>query len=303
MATIWKGAITFGLVNIPVELRPAVRAGGDTVSFRQLHKEDNSPIHLDRVCDADGTVVAWGDIVKGYEYAKGKFVVISDEEIKAATVATAKTLEILDFVKTDEIDPRFFDTPYFIVPQKGAERAYALLREAIRKSGMVGVGKFALRQKEQLASIKAVGDALVLEVMRFATELVPPTELTFPAADGVKPAELKMAEALIESLTTPFEPAKYHDQYHENIMAIIKAKLKGEAIDTEEPAEPQGTDVLDLMAKLQESLKAGGKKKARTGTQQAASETEEAGAESDAATTTDGPPPRAKRATRSRKTA
>ncbi|HWZ60061.1 MAG TPA: Ku protein [Gemmatimonadaceae bacterium] len=300
MATIWKGAITFGLVNIPVELRPAVRAGGDTVSFRQLHKEDNSPIHLDRVCDADGTVVPWGDIVKGYEYAKGKFVVITDEEIKAATVATAKTLEILDFVKTDEIDPRFFDTPYFIVPQKGAERAYALLREAIRKSGMVGVGKFALRQKEQLASIKAVGDALVLEVMRFAAELVPPTELTFPAADGVKPAELKMAEALIESLTTPFEPTKYHDQYHENIMAIIKAKLKGEAIDTEEPAEPQGTDVLDLMAKLQESLKAGGKKKARAG---ATAETGEAGAESDTAATTGGPPPRAKRAARPRKTA
>jgi DNA end-binding protein Ku len=300
MATIWKGAITFGLVNIPVELRPAVRAGGDTVSFRQLHKEDNSPIHLDRVCDADGAVVPWGDIVKGYEYAKGKFVVITDEEIKAATVATAKTLEILDFVKTDEIDPRFFDTPYFILPQKGAERAYALLREAIRKSGMVGVGKFALRQKEQLASIKAVGDALVLEVMRFSTELVPPTELTFPAADGVKPAELKMAEALIESLTTPFEPGKYHDQYHENIMAIIKAKLKGEAIDTEEPAEPQGTDVLDLMAKLQESLKAGGKKKARGG---AAADTGEAGAEPDSAAATSGAPPRAKRAARPRKTA
>ena len=288
MATIWKGAITFGLVNIPVELRPAVRSGGDTVSFRQLHKEDNSPIHLDRVCDAEGVVVPWGDIVKGYEYAKGKFIVITDEEIKSATVATAKTLEILDFVKSDEIDPRYFDTPYFCVPQKGAERAYALLREAVRKTDMVGIGKFSLRQKEQLASIKAMGDALVLEVMRFATELVNPSEVTFPASDGVKPAELKMAEALIESLTQPFEPAKYHDTYHENIMAIIKAKLKGEHIDTEEATEPTGTDVLDLMAKLQESLKQGGKRKAA-----APAEPEEEAAK----------PPRAKRASRPRKTA
>jgi DNA end-binding protein Ku len=293
MATIWKGAITFGLVNIPVELRPAVRAGGDTVSFRQLHKEDNSPIHYDRVCDADGTVVPWGDIVKGYEYAKGKFVVITDEEIKSATVATAKTLEILDFVKSDEIDPRYFDTPYFCVPQKGAERAYALLREAVRKTNMVGIGKFSLRQKEQLASIKAMGDALVLEVMRFATELVEPGEVTFPASDGVKPAELKMAEALIETLTQPFEPAKYHDEYHENIMAIIKAKLKGQKIDTEEPAEPQGTDVLDLMAKLQESLKSGGKRKAPS----------KAAAAADDEEATAPPPTRAKRAARPRKTA
>ena len=292
MATIWKGAITFGLVNIPVELRPAVRAGGDTVSFRQLHKEDNSPIHYDRICDLDGTVVPWADIAKGYEYAKGKFIVITDEEIKSATVATAKTLEILDFVKSDEIDPRYFDTPYFCVPQKGSERAYALLREAVRKTDMVGIGKFSLRQKEQLASIKAMGDALVLEVMRFASELVDSTELTFPSSEGVKPAELKMAEQLIETLTQPFEPAKYHDTYHENIMAIIKAKLKGEAIDTEEPAEPTGTDVLDLMARLQESLKQGGKRKASD----TASDTPEEPEDSAKA-------PRAKRASRPRKTA
>jgi DNA end-binding protein Ku len=295
MAIIWKGAITFGLVNIPVELRPAVRSGGDSVSFRQLHKEDNSPIHLDRVCDADGAVVPWGDIVKGYEYAKGKFIVISDEEIKAATVATAKTLDIMDFVKESDIDERYFETPYYCVPQKGAERAYALLREAMRKTGMVGIGKFSLRQKEQLASIKAAGEALVLEIMRFATELVDPSDLSFPASDGVRPAELKMAEQLIESLTQPFEPTKYRDDYHENIMAIIKAKLKGEKIDVEEPAEPTGTDVLDLMAKLQESLKQGGKKK---GPAPAEPEPEAASAAGEEAR-----PARAKRAPRPRKTA
>jgi DNA end-binding protein Ku len=198
--------------------------------------------------------------VKGYEYAKGKFVVVTDEEIKAATVATAKTLDIQDFVKAEDIDERYFETPYFCVPQKGAERAYALLREAMRKTGMVGIGKFSLRQKEQLASIKAQGDALVLEIMRFATELVDASDLSFPSTDGVRPGELKMAEQLIESLTQPFEPTKYRDDYHANIMAIIKAKLKGEHIDVEEPAEPTGTDVLDLMAKLQESLKQGKKK-------------------------------------------
>jgi DNA end-binding protein Ku len=287
MATIWKGAITFGLVNIPVELRPAVRAGGDTVSFRQLHKEDNSPIHLDRVCDAEGVSVPWGDIVKGYEYAKGKFVVVTDEEIKAATVATAKTLDIQDFVKAEAIDERYFETPYFCVPQKGAERAYALLREAMRKTGMVGIGKFSLRQKEQLASIKAQGDALVLEIMRFATELVDASDLSFPSTEGVRPGELKMAEQLIESLTQPFEPTKYRDDYHANIMAIIKAKLKGEHIDVEEPAEPTGTDVLDLMAKLQESLKQGKKKAPAPAT------TEEPPADDEAAR-----PARAKRAKR-----
>jgi DNA end-binding protein Ku len=289
MATIWKGAITFGLVNIPVELRPAVRAGGDTVSFRQLHKEDNSPIHYDRVCDADGTVVPWADIVKGYEYAKGKFIVITDEELKAATVQGSKALDIQDFVKAEDIDERYFETPYYCVPQKGAERAYALLRDAMRKSGMVGIGKFSLRQKEQLASIRAEGDALVLEIMRFASELVDPTDLSFPSSEGVRPAELKMAEQLIESLTTPFEPTKYRDDYHENIMAVIKAKLKGEHIDTEEPAEPTGTDVLDLMAKLQESLKQPKKKAA-------------AAPEPSDEAETPAPTPR-KRASRSRKTA
>jgi DNA end-binding protein Ku len=258
------------------------------VSFRQLHKEDNSPIHYDRVCDADGTVVPYADIVKGYEYAKGKFVVVTEDEIKAATVATAKALDIVDFVKEADIDERYFETPYFCVPQKGAERAYALLREAMRKTGMVGIGKFSLRQKEQLASIKAAGDALVLEIMRFATELVDPSDLTFPSSEGVRPAELKMAEQLIESLTQPFEPAKYRDDYHANIMAIIKAKLKGEQIDVEEPAEPTGTDVLDLMAKLQESLKQGKKKDAA-----AEPEPEEEGA---------APPAKAKRS-RSRETA
>lgn len=255
MAAIWKGAISFGLVNISVELRAAVKSGGDAVSFRQLHETDLSPIHMDRICTAEDVAVPWAEIVKGYEYTKGKFVVITDEEIKAAAGENSRMLEILDFVKQDEIDPRYFDTPYYVVPQKGGERAYALLREALKKTGTLGVGKFALRSKEQLASIRAIDDALVLEVMRFASELTDISELTFPADAKLKPAELQMAEQLVRSLTTTFDPEQYHDEYRENIMKVINAKLKGKKIERPvEPAEPKGTEVIDLMDRLRESL-------------------------------------------------
>src|ERR687886_1247284 len=168
MASIWKGTLSFGLVTVPVELRSAVRA--DAISFRLLHADDLAPIKYERVCSADGEVVPWGDIVKGYEYKKGKFVVLTDEDFKAAALESSKMLEILDFVREEEIDPRYFDTPYYLVAQKGGEKAYALLREAIRSTEMIGIGKFTLRQKQQLASVKAVGRALVLEVLRFANE-------------------------------------------------------------------------------------------------------------------------------------
>jgi DNA end-binding protein Ku len=260
MAAIWKGAISFGLVNIPIELRSAVRSDADGISFRQLHEKDLSPIHMDRICNLEDKAVPWSEIVKGYEYAKGKFVVITDEEIKAASPASSKAFEILDFVQESEIDPRFFDTPYFCVPQKGGERAYALLRETIRKTKMVGIGKFALRQRESLASLKTIGDALVLEVMRFGTELVEPSEYTFPPAKDVKPQELQMAEQLVGTFATKFEPAKYTDDYRAYIMRLIDDKLKGKEVSTEEAAEPEGTPVLDLMARLRESLEQGRKR-------------------------------------------
>ena len=169
MASIWKGSLAFGLVNIPVEAATAVQ--GDHISFRMLHEEDMSPVKYERVCRADGEPVPWNEIVKGYEYEKGKFVVITDEDFKAAALESSKTLEILDFVKQEEIDPRYFETPYYLVPSKGGEKAYALLREAIRNTGAVGIGKIIMRQKQHLAGIKVVGDALVLEIMRFANEL------------------------------------------------------------------------------------------------------------------------------------
>src|SRR5687768_12992430 len=169
MAAIWKGSLAFGLVNIPVELKTAVRA--DHISFRMLHEEDLSPIKYERVCQSDGEPVPWNEIVKGYEYEKGKFIVMTDEDFEAAAIESSRTIDILDFVKEDEIDPRFFETPYYLVPTKGGEKAYALLREAIRESGTIGIGKVVIRQSQHLAAIKVIGDALVLEIMRFAHEL------------------------------------------------------------------------------------------------------------------------------------
>jgi len=257
MRPLWTGALTFGLVNIPVRLHSAVQAK-ERVSFRLLHKKDLAPIKYDRVCQKEGESVPWKDIVKGYEYTKGKFVVVSDEDFKAAAIESSKTIEIMDFVAADEIDPRYFETPYYVVPQKGGEKAYALLREAIKRTGMVGIGKITMRSNSlHLAGVKAVGDAIVLEIMRFGEELVDTTEFSFPTDSGVRPQELHMAQQLVENLSTTFDPSKYVDDYHENLMKIIKAKMKGKKVDVAEPEERESTQVVDLMARLQESLEMG----------------------------------------------
>ena len=262
MAAIWKGSIAFGLVNIPVELRTAVRA--DHISFRMLHKDDLSPIKYERICAAEGEPVPWNEIVKGYEYEKGKYVVLTNEDFKTAALESSKTIDILDFVQQDEIDPRYFETPYYLVPAKGAEKSYALLREAIRKSGVVGIGKIIIRQTQHLAGIKVLGDSMVLEIMRFANELVDADEYTFPKASEVRPQELKMAEQLIENLAEPFDPSRYTDDYRANLMRVIKAKMKGKKPKLEEQVEERDSGVLDLMSRLKASLEKGnGKKTAR----------------------------------------
>ena len=259
MAAIWKGSIAFGLVNIPVELRTAVRA--DHISFRLLHKEDLAPVKYERVCSADGETVPWGEIVKGYEYQKDKYVVMTDKDFKAAAIEGSKTIDILDFVKEEEIDPRYFQTPYFIVPSKGAEKSYALLREAIRSSEAVGIGKVIIRQNQHLAGIKVVGDALVLEIMRFSNELVSADEYNFPGREKIRPQELKMAEQLVANLAEEFDPSKYSDDYRLNLMKIIKGKMKGKKVKLEAPRETADTGVLDLMSKLRASLDQGSAKK------------------------------------------
>lgn len=261
-STIWKGSINFGLVNIPVGLHSAVREEG--ISFKLLREKDHCPLGYERVCkDKKGEPVPWDQVVKGFEYEKGKFVVLSDDDFKKAALATSKTFDIQDFVREDEIDPRYFEKPYYLVPTGQGGKAYALLREAMRETGTVGIGTITLRQKQYLAGVKVVGQALVLDLMRFASEVVGQDEFAFPGEEGIRPQELKMAEQLVTSLTGEFEPAKYKDEYHANLQRIINAKLKGKKVNLKEAAEPEPTGVIDLMERLQKSLeKKGGAKPA-----------------------------------------
>jgi len=255
MATIWKGALTFGLVSIPVELKSAVRA--DHISFRLLHKGDLSPVKYQRYTEKGKGPLAWSDIVKGYEYRKGHYVVLTDDDFRTAALESSTSIDILDFVKQDEIDPRYFETPYYLVPTKGGEKPYALLRETIARTEVVGIGKIVMRNAQHLVGIKTMGDALVLEIMRFANELVDADEYKFPAAAGVRPQELHMAEQLVKNLAGEFDPEKYTDEYRANLMKIIKAKSGGKKIvKSKTAARPSDDDkVVDLMARLKASLK------------------------------------------------
>ena len=277
MRSIWKGAISFGLVNIPVEVYSAISSGGERVSFKQLHKKDLSPIKNVRYCAKEDKPIAWEDVVKGYEYSKGKFVVMEDEDFRAATIESTKSVDLQEFVKESEVDPRFFETPYYLLPQKGGEKAYALLREAIRKTGMIGIGTVTMRSNSiHLVGIKVIEDALVMEIMRYGDELVDTSSFTFPPAAAVRPAELQMAEQLVATMVDSFKPEKYSDSYKEKVMEIINAKLKGVKIEVEEPAEPEATNVIDLMARLQASLEGGKKgKKADKKADRKADEAEE----------------------------
>ena len=249
---LWKGSISFGLVNIPIELHTAVR--NHRPKFRMLHAKDKSPVKFERVCLRDGHPVAWEDLVKGYEYSKGHFVIMTKEDFQAAAVEKTRTVDIVDFVKAEEIDDRFFETPYYLVPVKGGERAYALLREAIRESGRIGIAKFILRDAQHLAAVEVIEDAIVLSVMRFADELVDVKQFDFPAATGVRKPELDMAKALVNSLAADWDPAKYTDQYRENLMRIIQGKMKGRDVELEPVSEPRQAEVVDLMERLRRSL-------------------------------------------------
>jgi DNA end-binding protein Ku len=255
---LWKGSISFGLVNIPIELHTAVH--NHRPKFRMLHAKDKSPVRFERVCLRDGHPVAWEDLVKGYEYEKGHFVVVTSEDFKAAALEKTRTIDIIDFVKSDEIDDRFFETPYYLLPAKGGERAYALLREAVRESGRVGVAKFILRDAQHLAAVEVIENALVLTMMRFSDELVDAKSFEFPSEAGIRKPELDMAKALVNSLAAEWDPAKYTDQYRENLLRIIKGKLKGKKVKLAEAAEPRQAEVVDLMERLRRSLEQSGSK-------------------------------------------
>jgi DNA end-binding protein Ku len=249
---MWKGSLAFGLVNIPIELYSATR--DHRPKFRLLHAKDEAPVRYERVCQTEGKPVGWDDLVKGYEYEKGHFVVLTKDDFKTAAVEKTKTIDILDFVDPKEIDERYFETPYYLQPAKGAERSYALLREAIRQSDKLGVAKIILRDAQHLAAVEAIGDALVLTMMRFADELAALDEFRFPKAHEIRPAELKMAMQLIDSLSAEWNPEKYTDEYRDNLMKVIQAKLKGRRPALQERETAQSADVIDLMARLRASL-------------------------------------------------
>jgi DNA end-binding protein Ku len=249
---LWKGSIAFGLVNIPVELFGAVK--DHRPRFRMLHAKDESPVRYERVCQTEGKPVAWEDLVKGYEYEKGHFVVLTKDDFKTAALEKTKTIDILDFVDPAAVDDRYYETPYYVLPGKGAERAYALLREAIRESGRMGVGKIILRETQHLAALEVIEDAIVLTMMRFADELADLSAFSLPSSTGLRKPELAMARQLIDHLSAEWDPAKYTDEYLENLMRVIRAKLKGKKPKLQAHEDERQANVVDLMERLRASL-------------------------------------------------
>jgi len=254
--SIWSGAISFGLVNVPIKLYSAVNR--KTVRFNQLNKDTGNRIQQKRVDPESGEEVTYDQIVKGYELGKDRYVVITPEELDALDPEKTRTIDIEDFVDLDEIDPVYYDHPYYLVPDKGAAKAYGLLLGAMKESGKVAIARVVLRSKEQLVAIRPAGDILMMETMLFHDEVVPSDDIEeLPDAQEIKASdrELKMAQQLIDSLSSAFEPERYHDEYREKVLELIERKASGEEIAVQ-PEAPQPARVPDLMAALEASLAA-----------------------------------------------
>ena len=255
---MWSGAISFGLVNVPIKLYSAVSK--KTVRFHQLNGETGNRIQQKRVDPETGEDVAYENIVKGYELTRDRYVIINPDELEALDPEKSRTIDIEDFVDLADIDPVFYDHPYYLVPDKGAAKAYGLLLSAMEEAGKVAIARVVLRSKEQLVAIRPHrdGNLLMMETMIFADEVVPPEDLDgLPEKDDLKASdrELKMAQQLIESLASEFEPARYHDEYREKVLELIEAKAQGEEIAVQ-PEAPKAERVPDLMAALEASLAA-----------------------------------------------
>jgi DNA end-binding protein Ku len=261
---IWKGSISFGLVNIPIALYPATRR--EELKFRLLRKSDLSPVNYKRVAEKDGKEVSWDQIVKGYEYEKGKYVVLKDEDFERVDLEATQTVEIQDFVDVGEIDPMFFYKPYYLEPQKGGDKAYALLRDALKDSNKVGIAKVVIKTRQYLAGVKPEDGALVLELMHFADELADPGKLHVPKKTEVGKREINMAKSLIDSMSSKWNPKKYRDDYREALMEVIEEKVEagGKEIETKPKKAPKPTKVIDLVSVLQKSLEQTGAKKKAT---------------------------------------
>jgi DNA end-binding protein Ku len=261
MRAIWKGSISFGLVNIPIALYPATRK--EDLKFRLLREKDLSPVNYKRVAEKDGKEVPWEQIVKGYEYEKGKFVVLKEEDFQRVDLEATQTVDIQDFVDLEEIDPMYFYKPYYLEPQKGGDKAYVLLREALSTNNKVGIAKVVIKTRQYLAGVKPENDILILELMHFADELADPGKLHVPRKAEAGRRELDMAKALINSMSSKWEPKKYHDDYREALMHVIEEKVEsgGEEIEEKPKAKKTPTKVIDLVAVLQQSLEQSGKGK------------------------------------------
>ncbi len=260
---IWKGSISFGLVNIPIALYPATRR--EELKFRLLRAKDLSPVNYKRVAERDGKEVPWDEIVKGYEYEKGKYVVLKDEDFQRVDLEATQTVDIQDFVDVDDIDPMFFYKPYYLEPQKGGDKAYVLLRDALEDSKKVGIAKVVIKTRQYLAGVKPEDGALVLELMHFAEELAESDKLRVPKKTEPSKKELNMAKALIDGMSSKWKPEKYHDDYREALMEVIEKKVEagGKEIEEKPKKAPKPTKVIDLVSVLQKSLeRTGAKKKA-----------------------------------------
>jgi DNA end-binding protein Ku len=260
---IWKGSISFGLVNIPIALYPATRR--EELKFRLLRKSDLSPVNYKRVAEKDGKEVLWEQIVKGYEYEKGKYIVLKDEDFQRVDLEATQTVDIQDFVDQEEIDPMFFYKPYYLEPQKGGDKAYALLRDALKDSNKVGIAKVVIKTRQYLAGVKPEDGALLLELMHFADELADAGKLHVPKKTEVGKRELNMAKSLIDGMSSKWNPKKYRDDYREALMEVIEEKMEagGKEIEEKPKKAPKPTKVIDLVSVLQKSLEqAGAKKKA-----------------------------------------
>ena len=255
MRAIWKGNISFGLVNIPIAVYPATRR--EDLKFRLLRASDLSPVNYKRVAEKDGKEVSWEHIVKGYEYAKGKFIVLSEKDFQRVDLEATQTVDIQDFVDVEEIDPMYFYKPYYLEPQKGGDKAYVLLRETLAENGKVGIAKVIIKTRQYLAGVKPLKHALVLELMHFAEELSDAEKLNVPkksAEPGKR--EMDMAKTLIDNMSSEWNPTKYKDDYRDALLEVIEEKVESGGEEIEEKPKPKkpSSKVIDLVAVLQESL-------------------------------------------------
>jgi DNA end-binding protein Ku len=252
MRAIWKGSISFGLVYIPIAVYPATRE--EKLSFRQLRATDLSPIKYKKVAEADSKEVSADQIVKGFEYERGQYVVLKEEDFAKVKIESTHSIDITDFVDLTQVDPKFFYKPYFLEPQKGGEKAYALLHRALTGTGKIGVAKVVISNREHLASVKPDGLFLILELMHFASEILSPEELKNGPTSAITEKELKMAQSLIESMSVSWEPEKYRDEYRTAVMEMIEQKAQHKEIEGKPAPAVRATNVVDLVKVLQESL-------------------------------------------------